>query len=58
MIMHYISDVATDPGSIPKPGGTAGRVFLTGLREGVEITVLLRQSEIWTAYPTNLPRNP
>jgi len=56
-IMHQISDVATDPLSAVRPG-RGGDVFVTGTRRGVDIEVLLRNGEIWTGYPTNVPRNP
>ena len=29
-----------------------------GTRDGVDIEVLIRRGEIWTGYPTNVPRNP
>ena len=54
--MHNISDVATDPNSVFRPG-RGGDTFATGTRGGIEIEVLLRNWEIWTAYPTNVPRN-
>ena len=56
-IMHNISDVATDPASVFRPG-RGGDVFGTGTRGGIDIEVLLRNDEIWTGYPTNVPRNP
>jgi len=56
-IMHQISDVATDPLSAVRPG-RGGDVFVTGTRDGVDIEVLLRDGEIWTGYPTSVPRNP
>jgi hypothetical protein len=56
-IMHYISDVATDPTSTFNPG-RGGDIWAKGTRQGVDITVLLRRGEIWTGYPTNLPLNP
>lgn len=56
-IMHYISDVATDP--LSTTVRTQGRdVFVAGTRDGIDIEVLIRNGEIWTAYPTNVPRNP
>lgn len=55
--MHNISDIATDPASAVRPG-RGGDVFTTGTREGVDIEVLIRNDEIWTGYPTNVPRNP
>ncbi|HET8970953.1 MAG TPA: EndoU domain-containing protein [Candidatus Nanopelagicales bacterium] len=55
--MHNISDVATDPASATRPG-RGGDVFATGTREDVDIEVLIRHDEIWTGYPTNVPRNP
>ncbi len=57
-IMHYISDVATDPQStfIPSRGG---RTIARGVREGIEIQVVIgSDGEIVTAYPANVPRNP
>lgn len=56
-IMHNISDVATDPLSVTRHG-RGGDVFARGTREGIEIEVLIRRGEIWTGYPTNVPRNP
>ena len=56
-IMHHISDVATDPGSMTR-SGRGGDVFAVGTRNGVEIEVLIRNGEIWTGYPTNVMRNP
>jgi RHS repeat-associated protein len=55
-IMDHVSDVATDPSSMTRPGRN-GDIFVRGTREGVEIEVLVRRGEIWTAYPTNVPRN-
>jgi hypothetical protein len=56
-VMHHISDVATDPAS--QIVRTQGRdVFVRGTRDGIEIEVLIRNGEIWTGYPTNVPRNP
>lgn len=56
-IMHYISDVATDP--LSTTVRTQGRdVFVAGTRDRIDIEVLIRNGEIWTAYPTNVPRNP
>lgn len=56
-IMHHISDVATDPASrIVRQQGQD--VFVRGSRDGIEIEVLIRNGEIWTGYPTNVPRNP
>jgi len=58
-IMHEISDVATDPKSVVNRVQAGGRdVFLRGTRDGVEIEVLMRNGQIWTGYPVNLPRNP
>jgi hypothetical protein len=56
-VMHEISDVATDPNSIFRQG-RGGSTIVTGTRDGVDIRVILRNGEIVTAYPTNLPRNP
>ena len=55
-IMHNVSDVATDPLSVTR-AGRGGDVFITGTRGGIEIEVLVRNGEIWTSYPTNVPRN-
>ena len=56
-IMHYISDVATDPNAVTR-SGRGGDVFARATREGIEIEVLIRRGEIWTGYPVNVPRNP
>lgn len=56
-IMHSISDIATDPSLTWRAGPQQGDFFVDGIRENVEITVLIRRNEIWTAYPTNLGRN-
>jgi len=57
VIMHHVSDVATDPMStIVRQQGRD--VFVSGTRDGIDIEVLIRNDEIWTAYPTNVPRNP
>lgn len=56
-VMHHISDVVTDPAS--QIVRTQGRdVFVRGTRDGIDIEVLIRNGEIWTGYPTNVPRNP
>jgi Pretoxin HINT domain/Bacterial EndoU nuclease len=55
-IIHNISDVATDPASVVTPKG--GADFVTGTRSGVDIEVIIRNGQIKTGYPTNLPRNP
>lgn len=50
LIMHHVSDVVTDPASrIVRQQGRD--VFVRGVRDGREIEVLLRNGEIWTAYP-------
>lgn len=50
LIMHHISDIATDPASqIVRQQGRDG--FVRGVRDGQEIEVLPRNGEIWTAYP-------
>ena len=54
--MQRISDVATDPASILRPG-YGGDVFVNGTHDGIDIEVLIRNDEIWTGYPTNVPRN-
>ncbi|MBO0822377.1 MAG: EndoU domain-containing protein [Actinobacteria bacterium] len=56
--MHNISDVATDPSLTSRPGDRPGDFFVNGTCDGVDIEVLIRNGEIWTVYPTNLPRNP
>jgi RHS repeat-associated protein len=56
-IMHHISDVATDSSSAVRPGH-GGDIFVQGTRDGIDIEVLIRNGEIWTAYPTNVARNP
>ena len=56
-IMHHISDVATDPLSTVRPG-RGGDIFMQGTRDSVDIEVLIRNGEIWTGYPTSVPRNP
>jgi hypothetical protein len=54
--MNAISDVATDPAS---KSTTVGRTTIVeGSREGVNIRVVLKDGQIWAAFPTNLPRNP
>ena len=55
-IMHYVSDIATDPLSRKTMQGND--VVMVGIREGVEIRVVVRNGQIWTAYPINQPRNP
>ena len=57
-IMHEISDIATDPSLAGRPGNRVGDSFINGTRDGVDIEVLIRNDQIWTGYPTNLPRNP
>lgn len=56
-IMHHISDIATDPTLKWRPG-RGGDFWVSGTRDGIDIDVLMRNNEIWTAYPTNLGRNP
>ncbi|XKF14151.1 EndoU domain-containing protein [Knoellia locipacati] len=56
-VMHEISDVATDPNSIFRPG-RGGSTIATGTRGGVDMKVVLRGGQIITGHPTNLPRNP
>jgi hypothetical protein len=55
--MYEISDVATDPSSIFRTG-RGGSTIITGTRNGVDIRVIIRNGDIVTGYPTNLPRNP
>lgn len=57
-IMHEISDIATDPLLAWSPRSGTGDYWVDGTRGGVDIQVLIRRNEIWTAYPTNVPRNP
>ena len=59
-IMTEISDVATDPAAWKNSATQGGRTVLTGVRDGVEIKVIVESStgEIISGYPTNLPRNP
>lgn len=33
-----------------------GDFFVTGTRGGIDIKVLIRNDQIWTGYPTNVPR--
>jgi hypothetical protein len=47
----------SDPSAVFR-AGHGGDAFATGTRGGIDIEVLIRNGEIWTAYPTNLPRNP
>jgi Bacterial EndoU nuclease len=56
--MHHISDIATDPDSIVINSSRSADIFVVGSREGVTIQVLLRNDEIWSAYPISVPRNP
>lgn len=56
-IMHSISDVATDPSLIWRPGNKPGDFFVNGTRGGIDIEVLIRNNQIWTGYPTNVIRN-
>ncbi len=57
-IMHNVSDVATDPSSISRPGDRPGDIFMQGTRDGVDLEVLIRKGQIWSAYPTSVPKNP
>lgn len=57
-IMHNISDVATQPGTPWRAGVKPGDFWANGTRDGIDIEVLIRNDEIWTAYPTNVARNP
>jgi RHS repeat-associated core domain len=56
-IMHEISDVATDPAA-SRTAGRGGTTIVRGTRDGVEIQVIVRNGQIVTGYPINLPRNP
>jgi hypothetical protein len=57
-IMHNISDVATDPALPWTPGDRPGDFLVNGTRSDVDSEVLIRNDQIWTGYPTSLPRNP
>ncbi len=57
-IMHEISDVATDPSLVWRPGDGPTDFWVNGTRDFVDIEVLIRNDEIWTGYPTNVIRNP
>lgn len=57
-VMHYISDVVTDPSVSRRPGAKPGDFWVNGIRDGIDIEVLIRNDEIWTAYPTNVVKNP
>ncbi|WP_330924931.1 RHS repeat-associated core domain-containing protein [Candidatus Sororendozoicomonas aggregata] len=62
-ILHEISDVATDPNSVVKPGRW-GADKIHGTRDGVDIVVEMYPpnskhfGKISTAYPENAPLNP
>src|SRR5262249_52872338 len=49
-VIHYVSDVATDPNSEVLYSGPVDRM-VKGWRDNVEIQVLIRNNEIWTAFP-------
>ena len=59
-IVHYISDVATDPRSTVSVKGAV--TVVTGTREGTDIRVIIRPDNgvprVVSAYPTNVPKNP
>jgi RHS repeat-associated protein len=56
-ILHDISDIATDPNA--RQVSDNGRVrVVEGTRDGLNIEVVVRNGQIITAYPTNVPRNP
>ncbi|HEX9969066.1 MAG TPA: RHS repeat-associated core domain-containing protein, partial [Acidimicrobiales bacterium] len=55
-IMHYVADVATDP-SLQWVREQGGDFVIKGTREGIDIKVVIRHNQIWSAYPTNTPRN-
>ncbi len=55
-IMHTISDVATDPTSRVTMQGRTTKI--EGVREGLNIKVLVRDQRIVSGYPTNVPKNP
>jgi len=57
-IMNHISDIATDPSIEWRIGDRPGDFFANGTRDGIDVEVLIRNDEIWTGYPTNVPRNP
>ncbi|WP_310529666.1 EndoU domain-containing protein, partial [Nocardioides sp.] len=46
-IMHEISDVATDPSLVWRPGDRAGDFFVSGTRSGIDVEVLIRNNQIW-----------
>lgn len=56
-VMHEISDVATAPNSVFTPGW-GGSIIARGTRDGVDIKVVIRNGDIITGHPTNLPSNP
>jgi hypothetical protein len=58
VVIHNISDVATDPAAIRQTQG--GVDVVTGTRHGADIRVLVGNAtdEIKTGYATNLARNP
>jgi RHS repeat-associated protein len=55
-IMHEASDIATDPSLPVEHQGV--RDVIHGTRDGVDIKVVTDGSDIITAHPTNLPKNP
>lgn len=58
-IIHEISDVATDPVSATRPSTSNPHdSFVNGTRDGIDIEVFMRHDQIWSGYPTNVPRNP
>ena len=55
-VMHEASDIATDP-SLPSVQ-QGSREVIHGTRDGVDIKVVTDGSDIITAHPTNIPKNP
>ena len=58
-IMHEVESVADDPAST-RSTQPNGRIRVEGTRDGVDIRVILQSdgTTIWTAHPTNMPKNP
>jgi hypothetical protein len=56
-VINAISDIATDPNAI-RSAGRGGRTVAEGTREGVNIrTIIGKDGEIVTGFPTNVKRN-
>jgi len=57
-IIDTITDVASDPTSVTRPG-RGGRTIVEGTRDGIDIRVILEpDGSIVSGFPTNVPRNP